>query len=117
MSEGILQYPGEALRNWLQALGGVLPPDDELRQLARLADTLFCASLGKEEGESTRVRVAYHPNGIAGLQGLREHVFIGGAHGDRRAWEIIPFIPESTITDLPFGQEKVLLWNLRLPDE
>lgn len=98
MSEPPLQYPGAALRTWSQQ-EEVFFSEEELHSLVRIADTLFFASLGKEEGEVTRVRVAYHEQGIRGLQEIQEHVLVGGAHGRRRAWEVIPFEPESTITD------------------
>jgi len=100
MSEDTLLYPGKSLRDWLQKEQGASLPEDDLHLLATLADTLFFASLGKEEGDLTRVRLAHHPRGIAGLEDIREHVLIGSTHYDRRAWEIIPFEHESAITSL-----------------
>lgn len=100
MSEGPLLYPGSALRDWLQKERGVSLPEEHLNLLTTLADTLFFASLGKEEGDITRVRLVYHPRGIAGLEDIREHVLVGSAHSDRRAWETIPFAHQPDITSL-----------------
>ncbi len=100
MSEDSLLYPGRALRDWLQKKRGASVPEEHLSLLATLADTLFFASLGKEEGDLTRVRLVYHPQGIAGLESIRQHVVIGSARYDRRAWETIPFEGEPDVTSL-----------------
>jgi hypothetical protein len=99
MNETPLHYPGEALRNWVRQIAGTWLSEDEVRPLEEIANTLFFASLGREEGEITRVSVVYHPQGIDKLHQLREHVFIGGARGTRSAWETIPFEFETSITE------------------
>ncbi|WP_158623807.1 putative sensor domain DACNV-containing protein [Corallococcus llansteffanensis] len=99
MDEPGLQYPGEALRSWLRQFAKTPVAEPTLRLLVVLADTVFFASLGREEGEATRVRIAYHAQGLPGLQAVRETVFIGGARGQRQAWETLPLEPKSSITD------------------
>lgn len=99
MDEPGLQYPGEALRSWLRQFAKTPVAEPTLRLLVVLADTVFFASLGREEGEATRVRIAYHAQGLPGLQAVRETVFIGGVRGHRQAWETLPLEPKSSITD------------------
>ncbi|QAT83149.1 hypothetical protein EJ065_1549 [Corallococcus coralloides] len=99
MDEPGLQYPGEALRGWLRQFAKTPLAEPTLKLLVVLADTVFFASLGREEGEATRVRIAYHAQGLQGLQAVRETVYIGGQKGKRQAWETLPLEAKSSITD------------------
>lgn len=67
--------------------------------LREIIDTLFFASLGREEGEITRVRVVYHENGIDGLRGVEDVVHLGGGHYPIRAWEVMALNPAQDVTD------------------
>jgi hypothetical protein len=94
MRESELKYPREALYDWWQARNGGTPPKkDDIRLLEHLIDTLFFASLGKEEGQPALVRVVYQERGIEGLAAEREHADYDSSEDPALAWAIIPFIP------------------------
>lgn len=94
MSYSDLRYPREALRDWWQQNNqGVPPTEQELQGLGYLADTLFFASLGKEEGQPALVRIVYHPKGIQELRNTWEHDGYDSSEGPRLAWDVIPFEP------------------------
>lgn len=94
MSESPLLYPREALRDWWQQKNHGKPPSEEaLHLLGELADTLFFASLAKEEGQPALVRIVYHEQGAQGLEPVLEHDGYDSSRGPSLAWDVIPFEP------------------------
>ncbi|MBM7119351.1 putative sensor domain DACNV-containing protein [Archangium primigenium] len=94
MSEPALKYPREALREWLQGREGRPPlTEDELGLLETLVDTLFFASLAKEEGRPALARIVYHHDGTQGLKETREHTDYDSSQGPALAWNVTPFRP------------------------
>jgi hypothetical protein len=100
-------YPSEALRLWQQHLPRGPLPDDTNRLLCELIDTLFFASLGKEEGEPTLVNIAYYEHGAQGLQQVREYGDYDSSEGPRLAWQVIPF---ELSKPLEFNPKRLLNW-------
>ncbi|HYO55788.1 hypothetical protein [Archangium sp.] len=108
MSDSDLRYPREALRDWWQQNNQGKPPTEkELHGLGYLADTLFFASLGKEEGQPALVRIAYHPQGTQGLKKTLEHADYDSSQEPSLAWDVIPFEP------IPLSVKTLV--KLRLP--
>ncbi|WP_437939212.1 putative sensor domain DACNV-containing protein [Sorangium sp. So ce341] len=97
MFSGTLQYPRDALKKWLS---GKPLPRTAVKRLQEIVDTIFFASLQKEEGEPTRVRVAYSERGIAGLGDVQDYVHVAGGYYRTAAWEIIPFKDNESVTAL-----------------
>lgn len=88
MSKEKRQYPREAFGLQADDPGG------------HLIDMLFFASLGKEEGAPTRVRILYHDNVIEKLREVRDAVPVADGHLTRHAWEIIPLDPKEGVTEI-----------------
>ncbi len=95
-----LQYPRDSLKVWLRSRGVSQDAYESDPALLDLVDIVFFASLEREEGVSTRVRVVYHEQGIEGLGRVVEQRFVGGAQGTMPAWQIIPFEHDTGVTDL-----------------
>jgi sensor domain DACNV-containing protein len=94
MSDTPLRYPREALRDWWQQKNHGKPPsEEEFHPLGELADTLFFASLAKEEGQPTLARIVYHEQGAQGLKTVQEHDSHDSSHGPILAWDVIPIEP------------------------
>ncbi|WP_437326825.1 putative sensor domain DACNV-containing protein [Sorangium sp. So ce381] len=100
MSDARLQYPREALKAWLRSIPEAQNDEKNVRLLGKLIDTVFFASLEKEEGSATRVSVVYHEQGIEGLEQVLEHRFVGVGHRRMPAWQILPFEHGSGVTEL-----------------
>lgn len=81
-------YPPDAL--------GLKKVGEPLRELI---DVVFFASLGKEEGAPTRVRVAYHENCLQTLRSVLDPIAVGGGTGQREAWEVFAIQPSIGVTE------------------
>jgi hypothetical protein len=93
MSEPALKYPRDALRDWWPEYTGHPPPEGGFGLIGDLIDTLFFASLAREEGHPALARIVYHKDGIQGLERTREHADFDSSQGPALAWTVIPFHP------------------------
>lgn len=94
MSTSKLQYPHDALRDSLMSKGGSASEEDT-RILHEIVDTLFFASLGREEGQTPRLHVIYHNDGVKGIQQSREDdPYYDSYVGPQPTWDVIPFEPK-----------------------
>lgn len=87
------RYPREALKEWWSKITGNPPVGDEIDLHGLLVDVLFFASLGKEEGRPTLVRIVYHEEGVSGVRVLRDTSPENRSIGFELAWEVIPIEP------------------------
>jgi hypothetical protein len=85
-----LQYPRDALVEWLKSKRPLDP--EAMKLLGELVDTLFFASLGREEGHLARVHIIYSPDGARGVEQTREAGPFNGV-GPQPSWHVIPFEP------------------------
>jgi hypothetical protein len=92
MSEPGLKYPREALFRWWRS-SGLVPEETHARLMGDLVDTLFFASLAREEGQAALARIVYHEHGIQGLERTREHERDDSSSGPELAWSVIPLNP------------------------
>lgn len=93
MGDPTLKYPRDALRDWWQEYMGHPPPEGGFGHLGNLIDTLFFASLAREEGHPALARIVYHDDGVQGLERTREHADFDSSQGPALAWTVIPFHP------------------------
>ncbi|MCY1077319.1 putative sensor domain DACNV-containing protein [Archangium lansingense] len=91
MSDPTLKYPRDALLDWWQEYRG--PPPPEGRHFGHLIDTLFFASLAREEGHPALARIVYHEDGVQGLERTREQADFHSPQEPALAWTVIPFHP------------------------
>lgn len=93
-------YPREAIEAWLRSLGRTIRGKRALHPLDELIDIVFFASLEKEEGAATNVRVVYHKDGIQGLKLLEEARFLADGQTTMPAWQVLEFKQARGATDL-----------------
>jgi hypothetical protein len=93
MSKPTLKYPLDALRDWWPEYTGHPPPEGGFGLIGDLIDTLFFASLAREEGHPALARIVYHDDGVQGLERTREHADFDSSQGPALAWTVIPFRP------------------------
>ncbi|MFY0570061.1 putative sensor domain DACNV-containing protein [Archangium lansingense] len=91
MSDPTLKYPRDALEDWRQEGRG--PPPPEGGHFGDLIDTLFFASLAREEGHPALARIVYHEDGVQGLERTREQADFHSPQEPALAWTVIPFHP------------------------
>jgi hypothetical protein len=66
------------------------PPEGGFGLFGSIIDTLFFASLAREEGHPALARIVYHDDGVQGLERTREHAEFDNS---QLAWTVIPFHP------------------------
>lgn len=92
-----MQYPGPALQ-------AAHPGLDE--KVNGILDTVFFASLEKEEGEAVRISVVFHPQGADGLRAAQQLAHVGGASFQTSVWQVLQFSSNSDVT--PFTVENLV---------
>lgn len=86
-----MKYPRDALRDWSLEYRG--HPLQEGGFIGELVDTLFFASLAREEGHPALARIVYHDDGVQGLERTRETADCHSPQEPALAWTVIPFDP------------------------
>ncbi|TQF10444.1 hypothetical protein FJV41_39455 [Myxococcus llanfairpwllgwyngyllgogerychwyrndrobwllllantysiliogogogochensis] len=93
MSKPALKYPRDVLREWWPEYTGHPPEEGGFGLICDLIDTLFFASLAREEGHPALARIVYHEGGAQGLEQTQEHADFDSSQGPALAWTVIPFHP------------------------
>src|SRR5437588_828471 len=81
------QYPRESLNQ------------EQSDRWGAIIDTVFFASLGKEEGEPTRISVVYHEDGLRKVKLVEDTEPVGGGYMKRPAWQLLPLRLQAGVTD------------------